>query len=153
MTPFHTAYQSPPPPSQHAALAKHMHAAHLADCLDLAMRGIIAPWEDSDIILQEDEERLLNAILDAGGLAMRHTQTASQDTGLFQDLPTYTRTSTAALGMTANANAQAVVNRALQAGWITQTYSEADGCYVLDCTALGVLKLDQQIQQREWGDD
>ena len=153
MNPFHTAYQSPLPPSKHAALARHMHAGHLADCLELAEQGIIGPWEDSDIILQEDEERLLNAILDAGGLHMRHTQTASQDTGLFQDLPTYTRTSTAALGMTANANAQAVVNRALQAGWITQTYSEADGCYVLDCTALGVLKLDQQIQQREWGDD
>ena len=134
-------------------LRRHMHAAHLADCLDLAMRGIIAPWDDSDIILQEDEERLLNAILDAGGLHMRHTQTASTDTGLFQDLPTYTRTSTAALGMTANANAQAVVNRALQAGWITQTYSEADGCYVLDVSMLGMLKLEQHHQQKEWGDD
>ena len=153
MNPFHTAYQSPPPASQHAALAKHMHDAHLADCLDLAMRGIIGPWEDSDIILQEDEERLLNAILDAGGLHMRHTQTASQDTGLFQDLPTYTRTSTAALGMTANANAQAVVNRALQAGWITQTYSEADGCYVLDVTALGCYKMEIHANQKEWGDD
>ena len=150
---FNTAYQSPPPASQHAALAKHMHDAHLADCLDLAMRGIIPPWEDSDIILQEDEERLLNAILDAGGLPMRHTQTASTHVGLFQDLPTYTRTSTAALGMTANANAQAVVNRALQAGWITQTYSEADGCYVLDVSMLGMLKLEQHHQQKEWGDD
>ena len=153
MNPFHTAYQSPPPPSQHAALAKHMHAAHLADCLQLAEQGIIPCWEDSDIILQEDEERLLNAILDAGGLAMRHTQTASTHVGLFQDLPTYTRTSTAALGMTANANAQAVVNRALQAGWITQTYSEADGCYVLDCTAMGMIMLERQAQQKEWGDD
>ena len=135
------------------ALRRHMHDAHLADCLDLAMRGVIPPWEDSDIILQEDEERLLNAILDAGGLHMRHTPTASTHAGLFDDLPTYTRTSTAALGMTANANAQAVVNRALQAGWITQTYSEADGCYVLDVSMLGMLKLDQQIQQREWGDD
>ena len=153
MNPHATAYQSPPPASQYAALAKHMHDAHLADCLDLAMRGVIPPWEDSDIILQEDEERLLNAILDAGGLHMRHTQTASQDTGLFQDLPTYTRTSTAALGMTANANAQAVVNRALQAGWITQTYSEADGCYVLDCTARGMIQLERHHQQKEWGDD
>ena len=150
---FDTAYQSPPPASQHAALGKHMHDAHLADCLDLAMQGIVCPWDDSDIILQEDEERLLNAILDAGGLHMRHTQTASTDTGLFQDLPTYTRTSTAALGMTANANAQAVVNRALQAGWITQTYSEADGCYVLDCTARGMIMLERQAQQKEWGDD
>ena len=134
-------------------LRRHMHDAHLADCLDLAMRGIIPVWEDSDIILQEDEERLLLAVSNAGGLALKHTPTASTNAGLFADLPTYTRTTTAALGMTANANAQAVVNRALQAGWITQTYSEADGCYVLDCTALGVLKLDQQIQQREWGDD
>ena len=134
-------------------LRRHMHDAHLADCLDLATRGIIPPWDDSDIILQEDEERLLNAILDAGGLHMRHTQTASQDTGLFQDLPTYTRTSTAALGMTANANAQAVVNRALQAGWITQTYSEADGCYVLDVTALGCYKMEVHANQKEWGDD
>ena len=153
MNPFHTAYQSPPPPSQHAALARHMHAAHLADCLQLAEQGIIPPWHDQDIILQEDEERLLNAILDAGGLHMRHTQTASQDTGLFEDLPTYTRTTTAALGMTANANAQAVVNRALQAGWITQTYSEADGCYVLDVSQLGCHKLEMHQQQKEWGDD
>lgn len=150
---FSSAFSNPPPEPYHKALGEQMRQAHLDDCLSLAMQGIVCPWDDSDIILQEDEERLLNAILDAGGLHMRHTQTASQDTGLFQDLPTYTRTSTAALGMTANANAQAVVNRALQAGWITQTYSEADGCYVLDCTALGVLKLDQQIQQREWGDD
>ena len=150
---YATAYQSPPPASQHAALAKHMHAAHLADCLQLAEQGIIPPWHDQDIILQEDEERLLNAILDAGGLHMGHTQTASQDTGLFQDLPTYTRTSTAALGMTANANAQAVVNRALQAGWITQTYSEADGCYVLDVTALGCYKMEVHANQKEWGDD
>ena len=148
-----TAYQSPPPPSQHAALAKHMHAAHLADCLQLAEQGIIPCWHDQDIILQEDEERLLNAILDVGGLHMRHTPTASTHAGLFAELPTYTRTTTAALGMTANANAQAVVNRALQAGWITQTYSEADGCYVLDCTARGMIMLERQAQQKEWGDD
>ena len=153
MTPFNTAYQSPPPVSQHAALAKHMHDAHLADCLDLAMRGIIPVWEDSDIILQEDEERLLLAVSNAGGLALKHTPTASTHAGLFADLPTYTRTTTAALGMTANANAQAVVNRALQAGWITQTYSEADGCYVLDCTARGMIMLERQAQQKEWGDD
>ena len=153
MNPFKTAYQSPPPPSQHAALAKHMHAAHLADCLQLAEQGIIPPWEDSDIILQEDEERLLLAVSNAGGLALKHTPTASTNAGLFADLPTYTRTTTAALGMTANANAQAVVNRALQAGWITQTYSEADGCYVLDCTAMGMIMLERQAQQKEWGDD
>ena len=134
-------------------LRKHMHDAHLTDCLDLAMRGIIPVWEDSDIILQEDEERLLLAISNQGGLYLRHTPTASTHAGLFDDLPTYTRTTTAALGMTANANAQAVVNRALQAGWITQTYSEADGCYVLDVTQLGCHKLDQHQQQREWGDD
>ena len=134
-------------------LRRHMHDAHLADCLDLAMRGIIPVWEDSDIILQEDEERLLLAVSNAGGLALKHTPTASSRAGLFADLPTYTRTTTAALGMTANANAQAVVNRALQAGWITQTYSEADGCYVLDVTQLGCHKLDQHQQQREWGDD
>lgn len=148
-----TAYQSPPPSHTHAALAKHMHDAHLADCLDLAMRGIIAPWDDSDIILQEDEERLLLAISDAGGLILKHHPTSSSNTGLFNDLPTYTRTTTAALGMTANANAQAVVNRALQAGWITQTYSEADGCYVLDVSMLGMLKLEQHHQQKEWGDE
>lgn len=153
MNPFHTAYQSPPPPSQHAALARHMHAAHLADCLDLAMRGIIPVWEDSDIILQEDEERLLLAVSNAGGLALKHTPTHGTSSGLFDDLPTYTRTTTAALGMTANANAQAVVNRALQAGWITQTYSEADGCYVLDVSQLGCHKLEMHQQQREWGDD
>ena len=151
--PHATAYQSPPPPSQHAALSRHMHAAHLADCLQLAEQGIIPCWEDSDIILQEDEERLLLAVSNAGGLYLRHTPTASTHAGLFADLPTYTRTTTAALGMTANANAQAVVNRALQAGWITQTYSEADGCYVLDVSRLGCHKLDQHQQQKEWGDD
>ena len=150
---YATAYQSPPPASQHAAFAKHMHDAHLADCLDLAMRGIIPVWEDSDIILQEDEERLLLAVSNAGGLALKHTPTQGTSSGLFNDLPTYTRTTTAALGMTANANAQAVVNRALQAGWITQTYSEADECYVLDVSMLGMLKLDQHHQQKEWGDD
>lgn len=153
MNPYAAAYQSPPPASQHAALSKHMHDAHLADCLGLAMRGIIAPWEDSDIILQEDEERLLLAVSNAGGLALKHTPTASTHAGLFDDLPAYTRTTTAALGMTANANAQAVVNRALQAGWITQTYSEADGCYVLDVSMRGMLKLEQHHQQKEWGDD
>ena len=153
MNPYHTAFQSPPTASHHAALAKHMHDAHLADCLDLAMRGIIPVWEDSDIILQEDEERLLLAISNQGGLYLRHTPTASTQAGLFADLPTYTRTTTAALGMTANANAQAVVNRALQAGWITQTYSEADGCYVLDVTALGCYKMEVHANQKEWGDD
>lgn len=134
-------------------LRRHMHDAHLADCLDLAMRGIIPCWEDSDIILQEDEERLLLAVSNAGGLSLKHTPTQGTSSGLFADLPTYTRTTTAALGMTANANAQAVVNRALQAGWITQTYSEADGCYVLDVSMLGMLKLEQHHQQKEWGDD
>lgn len=148
-----TAFQSTPPPSYHAALSRHMHAAHIADCMDLAMQGIIAPWEDSDIILQEDEERLLLAISDAGGLALKQTPTHGTSIGLFADLPSYTRTTTAALGMTANANAQAVVNRALQAGWITQTYSEADQCYVLDVSMLGMLKLEQHNQQKEWGDD
>lgn len=152
MSNYETAYQSPPPVHEHAALARHMHQAHQADCLDLAMRGIIPPWHDQDIILQEDEERLLTAILDAGGLALRHTVVASSGEGLFPELPTYTRTTTAALGMTANANAQAVVNRALQAGWITQTYSEADGCYMLDVSALGAMKYEQHLQQREWGD-
>lgn len=150
---FNNAFARPPHESMHKDLGEDMKRAHQSDCLELAMQGVVCPWDDSDIILQEDEERLLLAISNQGGLALKHTPTASTHAGLFDDLPTYTRTTTAALGMTANANAQAVVNRALQAGWITQTYSEADGCYVLDCTALGCHKLTQQQDQREWGDE
>ena len=150
---FTNAFASPPHESMHKDLGEDMKRAHQSDCLELAMQGVVCPWDDSDIILQEDEERLLLAVSNAGGLALKHTPTASTHAGLFDDLPTYTRTTTAALGMTANANAQAVVNRALQAGWITQTYSEADGCYVLDVSMLGMLKLEQHHQQKEWGDD
>lgn len=148
--PYHNAFQSPP--HDQDGMRKHMEAAHLADLHDMATQGFTPPWETDDIILQVDEEKLLNLIADNGGFKMTRAASASGSWGLFDDMPTYTNAITLALGMNANANSQAVVNRCLSAGWIKQEYSEADECYILDLTAIGAYKLELHTQSKEWGE-
>jgi hypothetical protein len=147
----HTAYQSPPPLHEHDALRQAMHDAHLADCELLARQGFLPPWINDDIILQEDEDRLLTAIIDNGGLP------TADMVDMYNDTPFRTATVTpeiaATLGMRALANAQAVVNRALQAGWIERNFSEAEQNYLLDVTPLGMFMWEAHHQQKEWGDD
>lgn len=134
-------------------LRERMIRAHQADLDDMAAQGFIPTWIECDVILQVDESRLLNHIADNGGITLSRVQQGTASTPLFPDLPRITQSTTAALGMIANANAKAVIQRCKDNGWIVQTYSEADDAYRLDVTPAGMLRMDMAEQEREWGGD
>lgn len=135
------------------ALRERMIAAHQADLNEFAEAGYIPPWIDCDIILQIDESKLLNHIADNGGIVLSRIQQGTTSTPLFPDLPRMTQSTTAALGMIANANAKAVIERCKDNGWVVQSYSEADEAYRLDVTVAGLARMDAAEQEKEWDRD
>lgn len=105
-------------------LREAMIASHQRDLADLKQRGILPPWVERDIILQEDEFKLLSLIDDVISLPLDEytTEQGETDAGLFGTLPTYTkrRNVTGAIGMRADNNSAAVINRSLKNGWIVE---------------------------------
>lgn len=141
------------PANSDDAMREAMIASHQSDLRSMADRGYIPVWLECDVILQQDEARLINHIADNGGILLSRVTQGTSSTPMFPDLPRVTRSTTAALGMIANANAKAVIERCKQAGWIVESYSEADECFRLDCTIAGMRRLERHEQEKEWDRD
>lgn len=135
------------------ALREAMIASHQSDLRDMADRGYIPAWQECDVILQQDEARLINHIADNGGILLSRVTQGTSSTPMFPDLPRVTKSTTAALGMIANANAKAVIERCKDNGWIVESYSEADECFRLDVTVAGLARMDAHEQEKEWDRD
>lgn len=105
-------------------LREAMIASHQRDLADLKARGIRPPWVERDLILQDDEYRLLSLVDAHVSVCIDDmaTDTAIADTGLFADLPAFhsVRAVTRAIGMKADSNSAAVINRCIKNGWLNE---------------------------------
>lgn len=105
-------------------LREAMRASHQRDLADMRRNGIIPPWQECDILLQEDEYRLLKLIDEQISVPLDEYEevTALVETPLFGGMPAITkrRKVTSAIGMKSDNNSAAVINRCLANGWVTE---------------------------------
>jgi len=124
------------PPDYQDALRELMIASHKADLADLKSRGIRPPWQEQDYTLQEDEYRLLKLVDERISLPVDDFTVIEEDApaGMFGKLPAFKvrKTLTSAIGMKADNNSAAVINRCIANGWLNDVYS--DGARYLELT-------------------
>lgn len=125
-----------------------MAADHKRDCEAIAQLGIIPPWQDSDIILQADEARLLSIIADEMGV--RYDNDLVRKMGLTVNAkhqgPDLLSESGVELSLN---NAKAIINRCKQKGWITYSVPEKN-VRIIDLTEDGANILWQWEQDQEF---
>lgn len=106
-------------------------------------RGEIPPWCETDLLLQEDEIRLLKAI--GNGYKEGNKVTVEYPDGRVRRVSTITRDA----GFNAEVNCTAVVRRCIKLGYI---YREVKGVQsTLHLTDEGEWRLDVVMSDRFWG--
>jgi hypothetical protein len=131
-------YTAPLPPDYQDAYRMALEKQWHDDIAYIRAHGIDPPWQLEPDDLQQDEARLLSACEDNGGIKWADTR------------PDQCLTTTRGIGLTAIANAKAVIARCFDLGYITCVFNES-GLATINATPFGMRMLEDYEDQKDAG--